>query len=167
MTTTERLGHDGVSDRDLFLLALPRSEDLPGSLSLATSRFVCLLAWDARAASTDEIATLARRLLNAGAVYVCAWGPDCERVHDIIDKASVGPNPDSGTYGVVMTTWHDSEPLAEVLGFVLTAAWPDEAYEDDCGCTIGIAIGSPQWTDEIRAAFSNPHDFVRQLDPES
>jgi len=53
-----------------------------------------MLAWDARAASVDEISRVARWLLNAGAVYVCVWGPHCERVHDILDEENIGPNPE-------------------------------------------------------------------------
>ncbi len=67
---------------------------MPRVISVSTQRFVCLLAWDARAARVEEISETARQLLDAGAVYVCVWGPGGERVHDIIDEESVGPNPE-------------------------------------------------------------------------
>jgi len=80
MASVEKLGYDKTTERDLFVLELPTSEKCPADLSLASSGFVCLIAWDARSATLDEITEFARRLLQAGVVFVCAWGPDCERV---------------------------------------------------------------------------------------
>jgi hypothetical protein len=156
MTFCEKVGrHDG-SGRDLFLLSIPRPGDMPRVISVSTPRFVCLLAWDARAARLDEISAVARQLLDAGAVYVCVWGPGCERVHDIFDEESVGPNPPATTDSVVITTWHRDESLVDTLDFVLTAATPDDRFLEACGATLGIAIGSAQWTEAIRDAFSRP-----------
>ena len=96
MGAIEKLGYDSISKRDLFVLEIPSSAHLPADLSLTTPRFVCFIAWDARNASVDEISRVAVCLLRQGAVYVCAWGPNCERVHDIIDEEHVGPSPLSG-----------------------------------------------------------------------
>src|SRR3954467_9205564 len=99
---------------------------MPPVVSLPTPRFVCLLAWDARAATVEEISAIARRLLDAGAVYICSWGPGCECVHDIIDEEEVGDGSHT-TNSAVMTTWHADEPLADALDFVLTHTIPDDA----------------------------------------
>jgi hypothetical protein len=162
MAVWEKLGRDDGLGRDLFLLSISRPQDMPGAISISTPRFVCLLAWDARAAGVEEISAIARQLLNAGAVYVCVWGPDCERVHDIIDEEAVGPNPEVLTDSVVMTTWHTHDSLADVLHFVLVSAFPDDGYAEGCGSTLGIAIGSAQWTAEIRDAFSRPVGWLHQ-----
>jgi len=160
----KQVGHDEAWDRDLFVLDAASPDDLPISFSLPSPRFVCLIAWDATGATAAVIASLARRLLDAGAVYLCAWGPDSQRIHDTIDEEAVGPNPLAEVDRVVMTTWHSDESLAEVLQFVLTSTWPDEPYTEGCGATLGIAIGSPQWASEIRQAFSKPKEFIeRQL----
>jgi hypothetical protein len=166
MGAIEKLGYDGISKRDLFVLEIPSSEHLPAELSLTTPRFVCLIAWNARNASVDEISRVAVGLLRQGAVYVCAWGPNCERVHDIIDEEHVGPNPSSDESGVVMTTCHAKESLAEAIRFALVDAWPDEFYAENCGSTLGVAIGSSSWAAEIRTAFSSPEQFVQHLDSE-
>jgi hypothetical protein len=42
-------------------------------------------------------------------------GPDCERVHDIIDEVIVNRNPGETDEDVIMTTWHDDEALNEAL----------------------------------------------------
>jgi hypothetical protein len=164
MGTIEKLGYDDVSKRDLFVLEIAAAEDLPAVLPLTTPRFVCLVAWDARNASVDEISRVACGLLRQGAVYVCAWGPNCERVHDIVDEEHVGPNPSSNASNVVMTTWHANESLAEAIRFALVDARPDECYAEDCGSTLGVAIGSSLWAAEIRTAFSSPQQFVQRLD---
>ena len=61
--------------------------------------------------------------LRSGMVYFCAWGPGCERFHDIVDEVVVEDqmgerifvgNNESDT---IMTTWHDDEPLHEVSIF--------------------------------------------------
>jgi hypothetical protein len=154
MALCEKVGRDDGSGRDLFLLPIARPEDMPSVISVSTPRFVCLLAWDARAAGVDEISAIARQLLDAGAVYVSVWGPDCERVHDIIDEESGGPNPEVTTDSVVMTTWHADDSLAEALHFVLATAVPHEGYAEGCGATLAIAIGSAQWTAQIRDALT-------------
>jgi hypothetical protein len=55
----------------LFVLDAQRPDDLPETLALPSPHFACLLAWDAISTSDDSIVTLARRLLNAGCVYIC------------------------------------------------------------------------------------------------
>ena len=65
--------------------------------------------------STIEISDIANWALDQGAVYVCVWGPDCERVHDIIDEVIVNRNPGETDEDVIMTTWHDDEALNEAL----------------------------------------------------
>ncbi len=162
----ERIGHDQASGRDLFVLEAASSVSIPETLSLSSPRFVCLVAWDARSASDKEIATLAHRVLAAGAAYICAWGPDCERVHDICDEEAIGPNPAADVDRVVMTTSHPREPLAEAILFTLISAWPDAGYERGCDSTLAIAIGSEDWAAQIRDAFADPRAFIaRQVRP--
>ena len=160
MPTIELVGHDDATGRDLFVLSLRNAADLPPKLPLSPRRFVCLVAWDARDVSNDEMSALARGLLDAGAVYISAWGPNSSRVHDVIDLyivATMGPS----------ATWHDNEPLADTLGFVLVCAYPDDAYADECRATLGIAIGSAEWAAEVRQAFSQPALCVRHWAGES
>jgi len=166
MTRLEKVGHDDETGRDLFVTLISSSADVPVDVQLTTRRFVCVIAWDARAASIADVSAVARWLLDSLAVYVCAWGPDCERVHDIIDEEHIGPNPDPTASPPIMTTWHDEQSLDDVLGFVLTTAMPDDAYVDECCSTLGISIESAEWADQIRAAFTEPRDFVRRWSDE-
>jgi hypothetical protein len=127
-------------ERELFALELNKPDEFPDRLLLSSPRFACLLAWDASKFSVDVVGRLARKLLDSGAVYICVWGPDCERVHDIIDEEGVGPNPPPIADRVVMTTWHANERLAEAIWYVLHC-YPDEAYATGCDSTLGVAIG--------------------------
>ncbi len=76
MREAELIRHDGFLDRDLFVLDVDTPEQLPERISLSNPRFACLVAWDAREASDEEAADVARKLLDSGAVYICAWGPE-------------------------------------------------------------------------------------------
>jgi hypothetical protein len=157
----EKVGYDTIGQRDLYVLEAEGPADVPSHFAIPHPRHVCLLAWDSRNATVDQIADLAGRLLQAGAVYVCVWGPGCERVHDIIDRVVIGPNPVEDVASGIMTTWHDDEPLAETIWYSLTCALPDESLEDGCGATVGVAIGNSAWADEIRAAFCDSAAFTK------
>ena len=74
MSLLERVGVDARSDRSLFVLDAPCPADVPSELDV-DGQFVCLLAWDATTVPGAEVSTLADRLLQAGCVYICAWGP--------------------------------------------------------------------------------------------
>jgi hypothetical protein len=163
MTEIERLGKDETWERDLFTVQLNRIGELPDNLGLPSRYFACLLAWDASEVSADEIRSVGQKLVDQGAAYFCLWGPDCERVHDLIDEVEAAreeANPDDQS--VIMTSWHHDEPLSEAIWFVLRCALPDDPYIDDCKSTLAISIGSSEWATEIRSALSDPKNFSDQ-----
>jgi len=156
----EDLGREGTSGRTLFVLDLPRSDDIPAALPVSGPYFVCLLAWDARLASAAEVGAVAARLLAAGCVYAVCWGPDCEWVHDAFDAAVIARRPD-GPWA--MTTWHGKDPLSQAIWFALFAAWPDDTFADGCRSVVGVSVGSRAWAAEMRAAFAGPGEFSTQV----
>lgn len=159
MSLLERVGVDARSDRSLFVLDAPCPADIPAELDV-DGQFVCLLAWDATTVPGAEISTLAERLLQAGCVYICAWGPDCDRVHGSFDEADVTRSPDGPT---VMSTSHEGESLEVALWFLLVCASPDEAFADGCRSVVAIAIGSPSWAAVMRAAMVDPDRFTARV----
>ncbi len=163
MCRIERLGRDEVTDRDLFFLKLPRIESLPDSFNLPSPHFAGFLAWDPRGVPVSVIDAAAKKLLAAGAVYVCAWGPDCERVHDIVDEVSVELDLETGSESTIMTTQHDREPLDEALFFLLRCAIPDEKFHDTCRSSLGIAVGNDEWAERIRSCLAKPEEFLDEL----
>ena len=63
-------------------------------------------------------------LVKTGCLYMMAWGRDCSSWDDSVDYANI---EDCNYEGIpdekfIMTTWHDDEPLAEVLGFAKESA---------------------------------------------
>jgi hypothetical protein len=111
----ERIGEHVVQGRALFVLEVQRPEELRALPELPSSHFACLVAWDADTADEVTIAQVADALIQAGAVYVCAWGRECERVHDIIDLALAGTARSSEAVPPVITTSHSEESLADAL----------------------------------------------------
>jgi hypothetical protein len=79
---------EGNHERTLFSLQLEKLSDYPEKLTLPSPHFIVFLALDATAVVDQEILTLASRALSQGAIWFCVWGPDCERVHDLIDSGS-------------------------------------------------------------------------------
>jgi len=154
------IGREDVSERELFVVDAVRASDAISAPRPPGRYFACLLAWDATAATDPDVVALARHLLSTGCVYVCCWGPKCEWVHDTFDlvEAEMRPN---GPFAI--STWHNDEPLADALWYVLFNAFPAATYFDECRSTVAIAIGAPQWAAEARAAFLDPKAFSARL----
>jgi hypothetical protein len=154
---------DSVLERRLFSLEIPSAGVLP-RVMLPDGNFACLLAWDARGASADDVSAVVQPLLRAGASYFVCWGPDCERVHDIIDEIASYPDNDFGVPedSCIMTTWHASEPLCAALWFFLVNSRPDQHYQDSTHAALAISIGSPAWATEIAEALNDVREFIRR-----
>jgi hypothetical protein len=153
-----RIGYDDVNERSLLLLHAVSTADLPGAIVVGAKYFTSLVACDARMMTTGEVAALARVLLDAGCVYFCCWGPDCERVHDIIDetyleKAGISIHDDAST---IMTTWHNEESLGEAAWFALNAALPDDRFIGECRAVVAACIGDSLLSNSVRAALTDP-----------
>jgi hypothetical protein len=67
----------------------------------------------------------ARAWVDAGASYICAWGPDSEDVEESFDYASF--LPEYGKELALLTTVHKDEPIDEALWFAFHCANSVEA----------------------------------------
>jgi len=151
--------------RALFLLSAATPEEaLAVKGHLDRNRFVALIAWDAQTASVGEISVLAEAMLGAGCVYFCCWGPDCERVHDVIDEVYVGDRTSSAKdAGTVMTTWHANVPLDEALWFTLNVAHPDHEFDEGAKTILAVSIGNHSWASQIAAALADTAAFSERV----
>ena len=156
MLETSAFGTDGFSERDLFLLELAGFDDLPQRLTLPSRYFACLVACDAQAAAPQRILPFCSALLRSGAVYVCTWGPGCDRLQDFFDVASLADDSHPGESEPVMTTCHADESLDDALWYLINLTSPTPAYAPSCGATLAISIGEPDWSERMRAALGNP-----------
>jgi len=118
------------------------------------ARFVLFLAWDARGVPDETIFALAQRLIRAGLSYIVAWGPDCERVHDVFDDADITENPESNTpetSTVIMSTWHNDESIEQPLWFALYNACPAGSYESTTVSTVAAVVANEPWAKAVHA----------------
>jgi hypothetical protein len=142
MAKLQRLGTDRITDYEVFLLGITSLDNMPENLQLPSKRFVCLLAMDARGLGVNLISALAEKLLNAGCVYFCCWGPDCERVHDIVDDVIVDKGVTPISWGHVMTTWHSNDSLQEAVEFFLWLAAPNTTHAAHCASALALRVGN-------------------------
>ncbi len=144
------LGHHLVLERNVFLVALDSITTHFERPNLEGHQFVCLCAVDARGVPDDVLRQFCSFLIRLGCAYLCTWGPDCERVHDLMDSEVVGDNPPQTYVGCLMTTWHENQSLEDAVDFLLTCTVPDEDYaSDNCDSALIISVGSDSWTSEI------------------
>lgn len=118
------------------------------NVALPSAQTILFLAVDARGIPSDVVGRIAERLLASGVVWVCVWGPDCERIHDIFDEVHVGDgliDPDF----TLMSTWHDNETLEEALRFFVDWATPEEAKSPSVS-HLAVAVGNTDWDAVVR-----------------
>jgi hypothetical protein len=153
--TLELRAADGPLNRQLFALQVTTSAEVLAATQALAPHFAVFLAWDATSVPTEQISRLATLLHNRGLAYLCAFGPDCQRVHDIFDEVELellGARP-SGS--VIMTTWHDDEPLEDALWFFVNNSFPDAAYENTCHTGIALTIDNSLWASQVADYLSN------------
>jgi hypothetical protein len=92
---------------------------------------------------------------------LCAWGPDCARVHDAFDAVDAERTSTDDAY--TNTTWHDDEDLDDALWYALVADMPPEAYVDSCRAILAIAVGRRDWADRIERAFADSGRFIEEV----
>lgn len=123
------------------------------ALDLPSKHAVIFLAGDASHVSTEVLIGVAKHLLAHGLAYVCTWGPDCERVHDLFDCTYVGDGTVEPTLDF-MSTWHSSDSFHEAVAFFALAAFPtDNACENLS--YIALLVGPIQSEAALSASLSN------------
>lgn len=154
----EYVGTDFANERNLYVLELASPHGVPNVIDVRGDYFAALIAWDSRGSDVATISRLARCLIDAGGVCFCSWGPDCERVHDIIDEEWVANGFDPTSDSTIITTWHD-EPLTDAIWYAIFHAIPCDRYLRQCRSVVAVSIGIPDAATEIRTAFSDPEQF--------
>lgn len=143
-----------ATSRPTYILLLDALDDWPEALPFAGTPFSVLLVMDGRDVAEHEFRawnTFARRAADQGMAYFSAWGPACERLHDLMDETVVGwevieENP---APHFIMTTWHDDEDLTETLRFLQHDAFSIECQQGDEPCIV-VLVGRPDLLAEVR-----------------
>jgi hypothetical protein len=153
------LGRGGL-ERELYLANIQTLDGWPVLLESPQPHFVALLAMDARSVDRDEIGALAKKLIDQGMVYLCAWGPDCKRVHDVFDVAKAGRVETDDAF--VLTDWFEEEDLDDALWDAVFAP-PAEAYIDTCRAVVAIVVDQPGWSERVEAALGDFQSFNERV----
>jgi hypothetical protein len=72
----------------------------------------------------------------------------------VFDDADIVENPDSNTPEtdtVIMSTWHDSEPLEQALWFALYSACPAVPYDSKTTSTVAAVVANDTWAQAVEA----------------
>jgi len=135
----------GTYGRRLVSMTVPAFNALPDEIVLPSPHFVCLLCADARGVSGETIIDAATALLDQGLVYLCAWGPDSERVRHLFESAALVWNSH-----VAVLTVHLYETLDDALDYVLDIAYPATEYAPTCQTGVILNVGNASWADLIQ-----------------
>jgi hypothetical protein len=131
--------------KSFYLCAVDSLDVLPGAVGPRSENFRFLLAINASGLSNEFIFQTAEKLIEMGIVYLCAWGPDCERVQDDFDEANI-----SGVRHI-MTSWHANQTLEEAIAFFVGCAYPSDEFADKCQHWIVASVGNSERSGVVRA----------------
>lgn len=140
--TTQRVGADSRG-RAFYSIRVPSLSLVawPANLALASPYFVCLVVADGTTETTEELGQWAKLAVEQGLVYMCAWGPSCEVVEDIVDWAFVAL-PDHPDRPIVMTTSHSGESVEAAVDFFVGTAKPADGYLSRCSSWLLVEAGA-------------------------
>ena len=144
---------------------IPISENSPLPEIVQFRHFRAIVVVDApyRDEWQDEVS---RWLVDAGCLYMMAWGLNCSSWDDSVDYAQIqkylpGDAPEEE---FVMTTWHDDETLESVFWFAQFNA--HDPY-DLITNTLIVHVGTADRGTEFLTLFEHSYTLAeRELEPE-
>jgi hypothetical protein len=149
---TVQVFRDPASQQPWQVRMVESVKQLAAGIRAPSSQFIALVAADARGLPAEDLTLAAEGLLGTGARYICCWGPDCERFHDVCDECSY----ELGTVdAVVMTTSHPQDSLEEALWFATHSAIPDDAYPEAAASVAVVVVGNAAWFNEACTYLGN------------
>jgi hypothetical protein len=148
-------GINPATEAPLFIGELASFEALEHA-ELPAKPLILFIAGDFSALSPDDIGRTAEKFLDKGLRYLCAWGPDCKRVHDIFDEVYVGDGNEPYKFNL-MTTWHADDSFGEALWFFLNCAYVEGGITD--AASFAVRIGNPPESLPLLEAISRIEEF--------
>lgn len=97
-------------------------------VSLGSAKYVLVFASE-REAQLSKVGA-ARAWIEAGASYICAWGPCSPEIEETFDYAGFLPELGDPVPFTLMTTSHPDEPLEEALWFAFYNGKTPEELEE-------------------------------------
>jgi len=136
---------DLLPEKALYLCPANSIGRLADEITHNAANFGLLVAMNAKGVPDDSILEGAKKLVSGGLACLCAWGPDCERVHDLFDDAALEVGAALSGDDTIMTTWHSDESLEEALRFFVEDAFVTSGFEGTCKDWIIAPISNPVW----------------------
>jgi hypothetical protein len=151
---------EDAAGRLLYLASAQAADVQSLRLEQRIGPFVAFVALDTREASGERLRDLARDLLEDGCVYVCSWGPDASRVHDVFDEVIIEAEIAGRPYveDRLMTSWHPEQSLDDALWFAVFAAFPPEGEAPAV-----LAVCDPEWSEAIESRFADSRKWNEQV----
>jgi hypothetical protein len=109
-------------NRQISIIVLP--DDASSFISPFEEDYALLLVIASPLVSLGQRDGITSGIVNSRCQYALTFGHDCEIWHDIIDETCVGDG--AGEERFIMTTWHDDEPIEDVIDFL----WWNTSYEE-------------------------------------
>jgi hypothetical protein len=125
--------------------------------------FVVLTAFDASGIPDETLSTFARRLLEQGCLYACAWGERSLFVEQHFDDVEIEAEARGEPFDPegITTTWHGDESLREALLFAVHMA--SHPHQDIKSV---LVVTTPDHAEEIAALLAEPEALWGEDDEE-
>ncbi|EHR70769.1 hypothetical protein BurJ1DRAFT_1918 [Burkholderiales bacterium JOSHI_001] len=98
-----------------------------------------------------------RRWIDAGAAYVCSWGPESQSVEEAFDYAAFLPEVGEPLAYTLMTTSHASEGFEETLWFAFWNSSPPEDLQAELSLVV-VQTDSPALAAQARSWVEDNHE---------
>jgi len=141
---------DLLPEKVVYLCPSETIEDLADKTTPRSPNFGLFVALNALHVTDESILRAAKKLLSKGLACLCAWGPDCARVHDLFDVAAREINDELSGDDVIMTTWHSDESIEEALWFFIECEFVTGKFTQTCKDWIIAPISNSEWEQLIR-----------------
>jgi hypothetical protein len=137
------------------IIAIDEIAQLPDALPYESKYFTLLLAWNASSADLQNIDCIFRPLIDRGLAYFCVWGNLCSELHDALDLSVIQNEIERGEADyLLMTTWHEHEPLEDAFEFFNMLAIPSECHVFNDFRRYAVAVGNSNWTTIMQGPIS-------------
>ena len=119
-------------NRQISIVVLP--DDAVSLSSPFDDNYALLLVIASPLVSVVQRNRILSDIVSSRCQYALTYGHDCEVWHDAIDWMGVGDG--AGTERFLMTTWHDDEPIEDVVDFL----WSNTSYREFVSGKLAIVL---------------------------
>ena len=150
----EKINSKDDFGRKIFHINVSKFKEFDFKKLPQLSKYFTLLIINSDEVTTEDYSKKVVELINSGLAYLCAWGKDCEKIHDNFDEENVmmeiNQEIEMDDDNVIMTTWHQDETIKKALYYFLFNTAPAEKYYSDCKISLVLTIGDSNESENVR-----------------